>query len=94
MEIFHNPERFEFVATENGERIGELAYRILDGDMYANHTWTDPRYRGRGVAKKMLDKLVAHARRHDVKIIPICPFVAEMFAVYPEKYADVTAVPV
>lgn len=95
MEIVHNPQRYEIVATVDGERIGELQYRLMDsGDMYANHTWTAEQHRGQGVGTKMLDQLAAVARQKHAKIIPICPFVAEMFDLYPEKYADVAYVPV
>ena len=50
----------------------------------ANHTFTPPEMRGKGVAAKLMDALVADAREQGFKIDPACPYVADKFAENPE----------
>jgi hypothetical protein len=65
-----------FLHDESGRRIAELTYRRTGtATVLADHTWVDPSLRGRGVAKRLLDALVAWARATGTKIIPVCSYV-------------------
>ncbi|WP_432710653.1 GNAT family N-acetyltransferase, partial [Pedobacter sp.] len=44
-----------------------------------DHTEVEPEYNGKGVGKQMLFKIVEMARDKNIKIIPLCPFAANMF---------------
>jgi len=82
MEVQHheNDQRGAFIIPENGERLGELTYVWQGEDKFAiDHTWVSPAARGRGVARELLDAAVAYAREKQVKIIPVCSYVATMF---------------
>jgi uncharacterized Fe-S cluster protein YjdI len=50
--------------------------------------WIRPE-NGRGLAKAMLDRLVAYAREKKVTISPLCPFVNGWFHRDPKTYEDV-----
>lgn len=90
MTIAHEPEHHRFVAlADDGERMGSIVYEDRDGALYATHTWTDDAHRGKGVAGKMLDALVAHAVERGVKIVPVCSYVVSSFERNPEKYRAV-----
>ena len=45
----------------------------------ANGTYVDPSLRGQQVARKLLDRLVEHARENNLKIRPTCSYVVKMF---------------
>ena len=44
-----------------------------------DHTWVDDSLRGQGVGRKLLDKLVHHAREKEWKVIPLCPYAKSVF---------------
>lgn len=49
------------------------------GHIIVDHTWVPPDYRGRGIAEKLVVKVVEDARAQDLKITPLCRFVAAEF---------------
>ncbi|TVP96015.1 MAG: N-acetyltransferase [Acholeplasmatales bacterium] len=59
-----------------------------DTTIVANSTYVDPSLRGQQVAKKLLDRLVEHAREHGLKIRPTCSYVVKMFE-RDKRFADV-----
>lgn len=45
----------------------------------ADHTGTPDSMRGMGVAKALVERLIADARAEGFKIVPLCPFVKAQF---------------
>lgn len=82
MEILHKQDgnKGEFYIEENGDTIAELTY-IHSGDntLVASHTGTHPRLRGQGIAMKLVEAAVDHARANNFKISPMCSYVAWAF---------------
>ena len=69
-----------FFQEQDGQRVAEITYRWRDTKtIVADHTWVDSRLRGQGVARQMLDALVAFAREKQLKIVPQCSYVDVMF---------------
>lgn len=69
-----------FFQEQDGHRLAEITYQWRDENtIIADHTWVDDRLRGQGVARQMLDALVAFAREKELKIIPLCSYVDVMF---------------
>lgn len=69
--------------------IGIMEYHYQsDKVLVVTHTFVSPEFRGRGLAKMLLDQLVAVAREKDLKIIPKCAYVRAVFEQSP-KYLDV-----
>ena len=54
----------------------------------ADHTLAPDSMRGMGVARALVDRLIADARSEGFKIIPLCPFVKAQYARHPE-WSDV-----
>ena len=54
----------------------------------ADHTFAPDSMRGLGVARSLVDRLIADARSEGFKIIPLCPYVKAQYARHPE-WADV-----
>lgn len=68
------------VATVEGKRAGVMTYSIPKGDfIIVDHTEVDTEFKGQGVGKELLYKIVAMAREKNIKILPLCPFANAMF---------------
>ncbi len=83
MDIKHtnNKENGIFEAFDNGKRIGYLSYEWESDCVFAiMHTVVDPKYRGQGIAKSLLDAAIAYARKNGYKIRPICRYVEKVFS--------------
>ncbi|HHU02174.1 MAG TPA: N-acetyltransferase [Christensenellaceae bacterium] len=77
------------VAAYDGEKlIGESKYNEFNNIWAANHTFVEPEYKGKGIAKQMLVALVEAARQKGKKIRPICPFIKSQFEKN-EQWSDV-----
>jgi predicted GNAT family acetyltransferase len=57
----------------------------------ADHTGTPEALRGRGLAMALVERLVADARAHGFRIIPLCPYVRAKYEEHPD-WADVMTV--
>jgi hypothetical protein len=83
--------RGEFHAkVEGSDTIGRLTYRREGEVMVADHTIVPPEIGGRGVAGKLVEALVADARKFGWKIVPECSYVEAAFRRHPD-WADVRA---
>lgn len=75
-DIRHVPGEGFFI-DEGGRRIAELTYAPTgEGRVVADHTWVDGALRGQGIARALLDALVAWARQSGTKIVPQCSYIA------------------
>jgi predicted GNAT family acetyltransferase len=71
--------------VEARDGVGELTYsRLSPTKIIADHTGVDDSLRGTGVAKALVERLVADARRDGFKIVPRCSFVIAQFRRHPE----------
>jgi len=63
----------------------ELTFRREDPDVFvADHTGTPDALRGRGIATRLVERMVADARREGFRIRPACPFVVSLFGQHPD----------
>ena len=69
---------------------GELTIsKVSDTLIIADHTYAPDAMRGMGVAKAMVDRLIADARAAGQKIIPLCPYVKAQALKHKVEWADV-----
>lgn len=78
-----------FYIMHDGEQMGEMVIGIADNVLTAYHTEIMPQAEGKGLAKKLLDGMVAYAREHQLKVLPLCAYVHAQFKRHPETYADI-----
>ena len=72
------------------EESGELTIsKVSDTLIIADHTYAPDAMRGMGVAKALVDRLIADARAAGQKIIPLCPYVKAQSIKHKDDWADV-----
>lgn len=83
----NEPEAFNLY--EGGKKIGEMIVEIKAGDMVVFHTEVDQDQEGKGYAGMLLSSMVSYVRKHQLKVIPMCPFVHVQFDRHPDQYKDI-----
>lgn len=79
-----------YAPVEGSEKRAELTWVARGGARIADHTFTPPEARGKGIALKLVEALVADAKSDGFTIVPQCPYVEAQFRKHPE-WADVRA---
>lgn len=78
-----------FNLYDGKKKMGTLLLKIDDEKLMAFHTEVAPESRGEGYAKQIFDEMVAHARKCELKVIPICPYIQKQFKQNPDRYRDI-----
>ena len=78
-----------FVIEKDGARIAEMAIGIAGNNLTVYHTEVSDELKGQGIASKLLATMVAYAREHQLKVIPLCPYVLAQFKRHPDQYTDI-----
>lgn len=78
------------VDVEGSEQPAELTWTARGKARIADHTFTPPAARGKGIAFDLVEFMVQDAREKGFTIVPQCPYVAVQFRKHPE-WADVRA---
>ena len=74
--VTHEPDRQRFVITEDGAE-ALLEYRMVTPDVIDFvHTYTPAALRGRGLAARLVETGVSHARERGWRVIGSCSYVA------------------
>jgi predicted GNAT family acetyltransferase len=81
--------RGAFTIAEGGEQIGEMVISIDGANLTVYHTEVDARAEGKGYAKKLLEAMVDHARKNNLKVTALCPYVHAQFKRHPAEYVDI-----
>jgi hypothetical protein len=71
-----NPDRSRFEITVDGELAGFSEYRSRPGRLVLTHTEVSPAYRQRGLAGRLVRTALDTARRRELVVTPLCPYVA------------------
>lgn len=73
-------ERGAFVVERDEARLAEMTYSRADKQLIiVDHTRVDERLRGLGVARRLLDALVAWARATGTQVMATCPYAKAQF---------------
>lgn len=64
-----------YIAGEEDQKLAELVYTVTeDGKMVVKHTEVDEELRGQNIGFELVQAAVLHARKYEMKIVPVCPF--------------------
>lgn len=78
-----------FYVEQDGNILAESVYTLPSPNkMIIEHTEVDDVLRGQNVGYQLVYTAVEYARKHNMKIIPLCPFANALFKKKPE-FADV-----
>ena len=77
--IWNEAPKGFFEAEENGKRLGQMEIALSGKRLTVYHTEVSPEAEGKGLAKKMLEAMVAYAREQQLNVIPLCPYVHAQF---------------
>jgi len=76
--------RFEYVV--NGET-AFAKYRITGDTLFIDYVEAPPALRGTGAAGKLMEQVMAEARKRKFSVVPICGYAAAWLTKHPE-YKD------
>jgi predicted GNAT family acetyltransferase len=85
----NNKGHGSFFIMDGSEKLGDMLVAIANRSLTVYHTEVAPEAEGKGLAKKLLDAMVAYAREQQLTVIPLCPYVHIQFKRHPELYGDV-----
>ena len=75
--------------VEGRDGMGKLTYsRVSPTKIVADHPGVDNSLRATGVAKALVERLVADARSNGITVVPQCSFVVSQYEQHPE-WSDV-----
>ncbi|HEU4575580.1 MAG TPA: GNAT family N-acetyltransferase [Chitinophagaceae bacterium] len=77
-----------YIEGDEGIAAEMIYYMRQPDEMVIEHTEVGEELRGQNAGYQLVRAAVEYARRHQVKIIPLCPFANAVFKKKPE-YADV-----
>ena len=90
--VTNNPARERYEIYADGELAGFVRYRRSGNMITFIHTQADQKFRGRGVAARLVAASLDDARKQGLDVLPFCPFVRDWLAGHPE-YADLIPAP-
>ncbi len=90
MQIRYEVEHGRSAAYDGENRVGIAEFEDADGRWVITHTEVDPAYGGQGIARRLIEEVIAAARRDGAKIVPLCSYADKMMR-RTDEYADVLA---
>jgi predicted GNAT family acetyltransferase len=81
--------RGRFFITINSQEVANIIVGHVGNDLIVYHTEVLPEAAGKGLAKKLLESMVAYVRENNLQVVVLCPYVFAQFRRHPETYADI-----
>lgn len=81
--------RGAFVIEDGQERLAEMEIAVSGPNLTVFHTEVSEKLQGQGMAGKLLATMVDYARKNNLKVIPLCPYVSAQFKKHPQQYEDI-----
>lgn len=84
MEIVDNTTENRFEILLDGKVAGFADYRLLPTKVVFTHTEVLPAYEGQGLAGKLVGQALQMSADTGLRVVPLCPYVAEYIERHPE----------
>lgn len=78
--IVFEQDRNRSAAYINGDQIGECEFSVSENVWMITHTGVRSEYGGRGIAKKLVLKVIESARTNNAKIVPVCSYAEKLMS--------------
>lgn len=78
-----------FYINNGEEKIAEMIMDVSGNVLTVYHTEVLRKAEGKGLAKKLLVSMIDYARKNNLKVIALCPYVHSQFSRYPDEYHDI-----
>ena len=82
--VIQNNEAAHRFETHIGEQIAVLEYTRATGLIVYNHTEVPSSLEGQGIASQLAKTALEYARDQNLKVMPLCPYVAAYIRRHPE----------
>ena len=83
-----NPAKHRYEIYDDDQLAGFSEYKLTGSRIAFTHTEVDPAFRGRSLARQLVDGELDDARRRGLAVLPFCPYVRKVIAESPERYLD------
>ena len=80
-----NPERQRYELVVDDHIVSIADYTLRDDVVVVPHVETDPRFRGQGMADRLMAGMLADLRDGGRTITPLCPFAADYIRQHPDE---------
>jgi predicted GNAT family acetyltransferase len=81
--LIHNEAAHNFEMLIDGRR-AFIDYQLRGHNMYLVHTEVPKELEGRGIAAAMVQKTLQYIEQHNLKLVPLCPYVTYYLEKHPE----------
>lgn len=85
----NNNGRGYFFISDGAQKIAEMEIGIYANELTVYHTEVLPEAQGKGLAKKLLTSMADYARKNNLKVNALCPYVHAQFSRHPDEYNDI-----
>jgi predicted GNAT family acetyltransferase len=75
LQVTDNQAQSRFEIRADGELAGFVQYEAGEKEIAFTHTETDDRFRGHGLAGRLVQSALEAARDWNLEVLPYCPFV-------------------
>ncbi|MDF2442702.1 MAG: uncharacterized protein JWR01_905 [Subtercola sp.] len=87
-ELLHDEERHRYSLRVDGALVSAADYVLRDNTISFNHTFTDPKLRGRGYANEVVTYAIDDVEQNTTyRVVPMCWYVGQWFDEHPERGA-------
>lgn len=87
LDIEHRPALGRFQAVVDGQTC-VADYRLANGTMLITHTEVPPRLEGRGIAGRLVQAMLDHARAEGLAVNPLCSYARAYLQRHPQPADD------
>jgi uncharacterized protein len=87
LQVTNHPDEERFEIRADGELAGVIVYHMRGTSIAFLHTETEDRFRGHGVADRLVQSSLDSARERHLSVLPYCPYVKQWIAEHP-SYLD------
>lgn len=84
LKTINNEEKNRFELKVDGH-LGRIEYIMNNSGMiFLTHTEVARKLKGKGIASKMVKDALQYIQAHELKLVPLCPYVAAYLKKHPE----------